>query len=558
MFKTLTKNIAVVLSMCLMVACGGGGDDAGPVNNPPPPVGGPPTPPPVSVTPPTEAKASGFLQQATFGATLTDIDNVVNRGFEGWIDWQQNLSPTTHLSYYNQVSIAADDQWSQHVNAWWMRSLTANDQLRQRVAYALSQIMVIGQNGVDADMRALSNYYDVLLRNAFGNYRDLIEDVTLNPVMGEYLSMLRNEKPDTERNIRPDENYARELMQLFSIGLVELDNNGEQKIDGQGNPIPTYDQDIIEGFAHVFTGWTWGNAENFYWWSENRDLLGPMKVFPEFHDNDEKQVLNGVIIPAGQTPEKDLADALDNIFEHPNVGPFLSKQLIQKLVTSNPSPQYIERVVNVFNNNGSGVRGDLGAVVKAILLDDEARKGVTSPDKIFGKVKEPLLRLSALWRAFNASAANGIYDFRWGNDDFSQAPLQSPSVFNFFSPSFSPQGEFQSNDWVAPEMQIHSEGTMAKMTNHLHWRSISQNNFAQENPDPTDILINITRERDLASEPEALLDHLDLLLMAGKMTDGTRRATLEFLTTYNDDELERKAADAIALIITSPEFSVQQ
>ena len=375
--------------------------------------------------------------------------------------------------------------------------------------------------------------------------------------MGEYLSMLRNEKPNIERNIRPDENYARELMQLFSIGLVELENNGELKLDGQGNPIPTYNQDIIEGFAHVFTGWTWGNAERFRWWDEDRDLLGPMRAFADYHAEGEKQVLNSVVIPAGQTPEKDLADALDNIFNHPNVGPFISKQLIQKLVTSNPSPQYVERVTTVFNNNGSGTRGDLGAVISAILLDSEARNGVTSSDKVFGKVKEPLLRLTALWRAFDAKAENGIYDFRWVNNDFAQGPLQSPSVFNFFSPGYAPQGEFQAQNWVAPEMQLHSEGTMAKMTNHLHWRAISMNNLAQETPDPADILIDIDRERDLVADPEALMDHLDLLLMADQMSDGLRQTTLDFMATYNDDQPQYKAADAIGMIVTSPEFSVQ-
>lgn len=558
MLKRISKLLLLLITAMSLVACGGGSDESAvppPVVVTPPPVV---APPPVVVPPPTKAEASRFLQQSTFGATLEDIDAVVDRGFEGWIDWQLSLPVTTHLSYYDQVSIADDNQWAQHINAWWMRSLTANDQLRQRVAFALSEIMVISQYGVDGDMRALSNYYDVLLRNAFGNYRTLIEDVTLNPLMGEYLSMLRNEKPDLERNIRPDENYARELMQLFSIGLVELENNGEFKLDAQGNTIPTYNQDVIEGFAHVFTGWTWGNAERFYWWSPDRDLLGPMKAFAEFHDEGEKQILGGVVIPAGQTPEKDLQDALDNIFQHANVGPFISKQLIQKLITSNPSPQYVSRVAAVFNNNGFGERGDLGAVVKAILLDEEALNGVTSSDKVFGKVKEPLIRLTALWRAFDASSESGIYDFRWVDNDFAQGPLRSPSVFNFFSPSYSPQGEFQANAWVAPEMQIHSEGTLAKMTNHLHWRSISMNNFANETPGSYDILIDITQERDLASSHEDLLEHLDLLLMAGEMSAGLRQATLDFMATYNEDQPERKAADAIGLIITSPEFSVQR
>ncbi|MRX28715.1 DUF1800 family protein [Kangiella sp. HZ709] len=549
------KSLILGVATFLIVACGGGSDsdtDSGT----PPPVGGTP-PPPV-----TKAAAVTLLEQATFGTRLNDIDDVVNRGIEGWIDRQLNLSPSPHLRYYDIVTIADNDTWSQHVNAWWMRSIRAEDQLRQRVAFALSQILVIGQSGVNSNgidgVKSLSNYYDVLLINGLGNYRNLIEAVTLNPVMGEYLSMLRNEKPNPDKNIRPDENYARELMQLFTIGLVELNLDGTVKTDAQGNSIPTYGQEEIEGFAHVFTGWTWSNMDRFKEWRQDRDLLKPMKAFPDYHDTGEKTLLNGVVLPAGQTPEQDLEQALDNIFNHPNVGPFISKQLIQKLVTSNPSNAYVQRVATIFNNNGSGIRGDMKAVVKAILMDTEARTGNTSADKVFGKVKEPLLRLTALWRAFDGNAANGIYDFRWVNNDFSQGPLQSPSVFNFFSPFYAPQGQFKDNDWVAPELQIHSEGTMAKMTNHLHWRVLSMNNFANDNPDADDILINITRERDLASDPEALLDHLNLLLLAEKMSPELRQTALDFMATYGDENFEEKAADAIGLIITSPEFAVQQ
>ncbi len=551
--KKLKLSLFLLLQ-CTLIACGGGSDT--PPNEPPPPTGVT-SPPPVA-----KADAVRLLQQATFGTRLEDIAQVESRGIEGWIDWQLNLPATTHLSYYSTVSMADDDTWSQHVNAWWMRSLTAQDQLRQRVAFALSQILVVGQSGVSSSghkgVQSLSNYYDVLLNNSNGNYRDLIHAVTLNPVMGEYLSMLRNEKPNLEKNIRPDENYARELMQLFTIGLVELELNGQPKEDAQGNNIPTYNQEVIEGFAHVFTGWTWGNAERFKWWSEDRDLNGPMKAFDDYHAEGDKQVLNGVVIPGGQTPEQDLSQALDNIFNHPNVGPFIAKQLIQKLVTSNPSLGYVERIATVFNDNGNGIRGDLRAVVKAILMDREARDGETSNDKIFGKIKEPVLRLTALWRAFDAKAANGIYDFRWVANDFSQGPLQSPSVFNFFSPFYSPQGEFQDSDWVAPEMQIHSEGTMAKMTNHLHWRILSMNNYARVEPDPEDILINITREHDMANDLEAMLDHLDLLLMAGQMSAELRQETLDFINKYGEENFDVKASDAIGMIITSPEFAVQQ
>lgn len=545
------KRLLSASVLLLITACGG--SDSEQDDN---------TPPVATQPPPGKTAVSRFLQQATFGTRLDEFADVESRGFEGWIDWQVSLPVTKHLSYFDTVAIAEDNTWSQHVNAWWMRSLTANDQLRQRVAFALSEIMVVGQHGVSSSglkgVKSLSNYYDILLTHSFANYRELMEAVTLNPVMGEYLSMLRNEKPDLARNIRPDENYARELMQLFTIGLVELELNGEPKLDSQGKSIPTYNQDIIEGFAHVFTGWTWGNAPQFKWWDENRDLNGPMKAFAEYHDSGSKTLLNNTVLPAGQTPEQDLEQALDNIFNHPNVGPFIAKQLIQKLVTSNPSKAYVQRVATVFNDNGSGTRGDMRALIKAIYLDTEARDGVTSSEKIFGKIKEPLLRLTALWRAFDAKAANGLYDFRWVASVMAQGPLQAHHVFNFYSPFYAPQGELQDNQLVAPEMEIHTEGTMAKMTNLLHAFAISFNNFTRETPDADDILLQLNRERDLAqASTTSLIEHLDLLLMANSMSEPMKVVLSDYLATIDDSKPEAKAYEAIGLMITSPEFAQQ-
>lgn len=519
--------------------------------------------PPAHVEPPTSGKASRFLQQTTFGATTDAINQVVDMGYESWIDRQMSMSVSKHTAYYNRFNYDPDNTWSLYVDAWWHRSLKAEDQLRQRVAFALSEIWVVSQYGVSSGgiegNKSLSNYYDILLEHSFGNYRDLMQDVTLNPVMGEYLSMLRNRKPDLERNIRPDENFARELMQLFTVGLVELNLDGTAKTDADGKTIPTYDQADIEGLAHVFTGWTWGNAEKFWWWDESRDLIGPMKAFPDFHAEGEKRIINNGVIPAGQTPDQDLNQALDHLFNHPNVGPFVSKQLIQKLVTSNPSPQYVERVASQFNDNGQGVRGDMKAVIKAVLLGDEAIDGARADGKPFGKLKEPILKLAAFWRAFKADTHTGTYEFRWVNNDFAQGPLQSPSVFNFFSPNYQPAGALQDLDIVAPEFEIHSEGTMAKMTNHLHWRSLSMNNFERTSPDPKDILVNYNKERDLAeTSDEALIEHLNILLLAGDMSDTMQQVLTEYLSTIDQDNPEKKAIEAVSLIITSPEFAVQR
>ena len=271
----------------------------------------------------------------------------------------------------------------------------------------------------------------MLAQNAFGNYRDLIEDVTLHPAMGVYLSMLGNEKPDPVNNIRPDENYARELMQLFSIGLVELNQDGSVRLDGNDEPLPTYDQDIIEGFAHVYTGWTYAGSPSF----RNArptpaNQVVPMQLHPGFHDTGEKTLLGGLVLPSGQGGDQDLAAALDNIFDHPNVGPFIAIRLIQRLVTSNPSPGYVSRVARVFDNNGSGVRGDLAAVVKAILLDVEARPD--SPMEIDGKVKEPLLRLTQLWRSYNAASTSGRYPYNFAYIVFGQGRC-NPHRYSIFS-----------------------------------------------------------------------------------------------------------------------------
>ncbi|WP_170114240.1 DUF1800 domain-containing protein [Kangiella spongicola] len=556
--KLIYRGLLYTFLLLLVAACSGGSEEE---DDPASPDTG--EDPPAHVDPPTSGKASRFLQQTTFGATTESINDVVERGFEGWIDWQMTLPITKHTDYYNQFTYDPESTWSLYVDAWWHRSLQADDQLRQRVAFALSEIWVVSQYGVSSGgiegNQSLSNYYDILLQHSFGNYRDLMQDVTLNPVMGEYLSMLRNRKPDLERNIRPDENYARELMQLFTVGLVELNLDGSPKLDAQGNTIPTYDQADIEGLAHVFTGWTWQNAERFWWWGENRDLISPMKVFPEFHAEGEKRIINGGIIPAGQTPEQDLAQALDHIFNHPSVGPFVAKQLIQKLVTSNPSPEYVERVATRFNDNGSGVRGDMKAVIKAILLDEEAISGVVSHGKPFGKLKEPILRLSAFWRAFDATSGNGTYEFRWVDNDFAQGPLKSPSVFNFFSPSYQPAGALKDADIVAPEFEIHTEGTMAKMTNHLHWRSVSMNSFERPSPEAKDIIVDYSVERDLVSaSDDELIEHLNILLLAGTMSDHMKTVLRDYLTTIDADNPERKATEAISLVITSPEFAVQR
>ncbi len=547
------KLISIAASLLLSLAgCGGGG--GGGTSQPP----DPPDPPPI-----TKAEAFQFLNQATFGATEAEALRLIDMRYEAWINEQLAQPPSLQLPHLQalprpQFLFELQDD---RVDIWFRNALHGEDQLRQRVAFALSEIMVVSQLGALGNATySLAGYYDVLTRNAFGNYRDLIEEVTLHPAMGVYLSMLGNEKPNPTLNIRPDENYARELMQLFCIGLVELNPDGSIALDSGGAPIPTYDQSIIEGFAHVFTGWTYSGAPAFRFAFQNdANQVVPMRLYPEFHDTGSKKLLNGTELPAGQSGDEDLADALDNVFNHPNVGPFIAIRLIQRLTTSNPSPGYVQRVAGVFDDNGFGVRGDLGAVVKAILLDDEARPELRM--EIDGKVKEPLLRLTQLYRAYDAASESGRYALNAAYIFFGQGPLQAPSVFNFFSPFYAPPGEIRDSSLVAPELQIATEYQNTLTTNYmlyqtlvLHWmidRSIPEYN-------EDSILINFEEELSVADDTDALIDMVDGKLLGGEMSDTLRQQIATMVEALPDDQPLLKAADAIYLTVTSPEFAYQR
>jgi uncharacterized protein (DUF1800 family) len=445
-----------------------------------------------------------------------------------------------------------------------------NDQLRQRVAWALSQIMVVSQVTLVNYPLGLADYYDMLARNAFGDYRRLIEDVTLHPMMGVYLSMLGNQKPNQALNIRPDENYARELMQLFTIGLVELNSDGAVKRDALQNPIPTYDQSIIEGFAHVYTGWKWACAQgspancNF----ERTRATGanqilPMQAFPEQHDTGPKKMLSytGAVrteIPAGQAPALDLKDALDNIVGHPNVAPFISRQLIQKLVTSNPSPQFVARVAQVFESDGTGRRGNLGAVVKAILLDPEARTDATgSAAAVAGKTKEPLLRLTQLWRAYGGRAQSGKFVNINAQNNFGQGPLTAASVFNFFSPFFAPPGEIADQDLVAPELQIATEYLNTVITNQIYTQVFFRNSRSGvTNPDV--VVIDIESDIAVAGDPAALVTQVANRLLAGQISPTLRAQAEGNVGRVAATNPTQRVSEALWLVATSPEFAVQR
>jgi len=533
-----------------LTACGGGGSSGGGSEPPPPP----PPPPAVSKT-----EAFRFLNQATFGATETEAEAVVDSGIEAWIDQQLNTPASLQLPYLR--SLPRPDFPGQlqpdRVDIWFRNVVDGPDQLRQRVAFALSQIMVVSQLGaLEGAPWALADYYDTLAEHAFGNFRDLMEAVTLHPAMGIYLSMLGNQKPNPALNIRPDENYARELMQLFTIGLVELNVDGTVRTDGAGQPIPTYDQSVIEGFAHVYTGWHFSGAPSF---PEARitpfNQTRPMELYEPYHDTGAKKLLGGVELPAGQSGEQDLRAALDNVFAHPNVGPFIAIRLIERLVTSNPSPAYVRRVAQTFNDNGAGVRGDLGAVVRAILLDPEARPADALDTD--GKVKEPLLRLTQLWRAYDARSESGAFPFGFAYILLGQGPLQSPSVFNFYSPFFAPPGEIRDRGLVAPELQIATEYQNTLITNLMLAQAFVNHS---ENPDlgPDDVFIRIGEEVALAGDAEALVARVADKLLAGDISPLLAEEAVGMVERIPAVDPIARAAEAIYLVASSPEYAYQR
>ncbi|MEY3337309.1 MAG: hypothetical protein RL245_301 [Pseudomonadota bacterium] len=588
-FRRMAPKPMIAAVLLLLASCGGGG--GGSSSSPTSTVA---APPPIS-----KAEAYRFLNQATFGATETDATTLIglgdsSTGYSRWIDSQiirepSLLLPAVETAYPNPVpqGFNVGSLNAVRLERWFANVLQGDDQLRQRVAFALSEIFVVSQVGALLNLpNATASFHDMLARNAFGNFRVLLEDVTLHPAMGVYLSMLGNQKAVTGTNLRPDENYAREMMQLFSIGLVELNMDGSIRTDAGGQAIPTYNQNVIEGFSRVFTGWKWDCPSTLpaCTFANTRPqvapVLGynqvkPMRLFTEQHETGSKLVLSypgaaltNATIPAGQTGIKDLQDALDNVFNHPNVAPFISKQLIQKLVTSNPSPAYIRRVAERFNNDGNGNRGNLEAVVRAILLDPEARS--TPSGNAAGKLKEPLLRLTQFWRAYDATSRSGKLgaagNFSGGASAvFGQAQGSAPSVFNFFSPFYAPPGEIADAGRVAPEMQLATEYLNTQIANFFWTQALSRTHNAT-NLGVDVMYINTSAELLVAADSEALINRVAERLLGGAAQMSVElkaqaKAQIDRTvvpTTNPGTALATRTADAIFFVVTSPEFALQR
>jgi uncharacterized protein (DUF1800 family) len=551
------------------------------------------TPPAPVVTP---ADAARFLEQSTFGPTDSDIRDVSMEGFQTWLNQQFAIPETPEEPAVEQALIVNNPPCAAgnvQCNAalfvqnsanedmvqaqFWQQALTGKDEVRERVKYALTQMFVISSNNstaIQSMPRGEAGYYDMLGNDAFGNFRQLLQDVTLSPMMGQFLSMLMNDKGNATTD--PDENYAREVMQLFTIGLWQLNNDGTQQLQN-GQPVATYSNTDVMGLAAVFTGFSWnvpGDNSDAAWSNccmyvgpgYGEELL-PMQSYPSHHSTVAKQFL-GVTIPASGTPDTDgdLKTALDTLFNHPNLPAFFSKQMIQHLVTSNPSPAYVNRVAQVFINDGTGTRGNLQAVISAILLDPEARDTATATtNPQYGKVREALLRYTEWARAFTAQSRTGSYNVGSTEDPIyglGEMWLRSPTVFNWFAPGYvPPSSPIATDGLVAPEMQMTNVSTVVGYINYLE-SAIGGN--AQGGPD---LFASYSTEMSLAATPDQLMDRINLLLMDGQMSTSLYNqiegAVASIPIPTGDQNainaaLLSRAQTAIYLTVASSDFAAQE
>ncbi len=535
----LPKLPVALAAATLLTACGGGGSEGGSDNG---------STSPTVVESIATAQAARFLAQASMGATHELMTRVQTVGYSKWLDEQMAMPATqSRWDWLMAKGFNAIENKNGQAGidaALWFKLLKSPDTLRQRVTLALSEIVVASLDGFTGAWRAFTGaaYMDILEANAFGNYRTLLQQVTLSTSMGEYLTYRGNAKANPKTGSMPDENYAREILQLFTIGLLKLNP------DGTASEQETYTQADISGLARVFTGW-------------DSDLAGGTSDTPDYRKRPMVQVGNkyepgektflGATIGSGVDAATALGQALDAIFAHPNVAPFVAKQLIQRLVTSNPAKEYVARVAAVFNNNGSGVKGDLKAVIKAILLDQEARSAATLANPGFGKVREPVLRFTAWARAYNVTSPSDAWAIGNTSEPSSrlgQSPLRSPSVFNFFRPGYVPPAL----GVVAPEFQIVNETSVVGYANYMQ-TAISKG--------IGDVKADYSSLLPLADNVPGLVDEINLVLAAGQLSADTLtliRNAVASMATGTDAARANRVYAALTLVMASPEFIVQK
>jgi uncharacterized protein (DUF1800 family) len=539
-------NLAALGVTLTLAACGGGGG-GGPIAAPPP------SPPPAAILP-SRIQAARFLNQAATGASKALVDQVAAQGYAAWLDAQFAMPrQIAHWDWLVQAGFAttATQNTQQGFDpVMWRQLIASPDQLRQRVGMALLDFLVVGIDGVNVPWRqfAVAAYVDVLLDNAFGNYRALMQAISTNVAMGYYLTFAGNRRANPATGSVPDENYARELMQLFTIGLLRLNPDGSLEMNA-GAPVETYTQDDITGLARVFTGWNLDSADN----TTPDRMRRPMVNTPAQHETGVKTFL-GTTIPAGTAGPQSLTLALDAIFAHPNLPPFVCKQLIQHLVTSNPTSAYIGRISAVFVNNGSGVRGDLRAVIRAILLDAEARADPGAATS-YGKLREPVMRLTGWARAFNANSPSGAWaigDTSSTANRLGQSPGRSQSVFNFFRPGYTPPNSaIATAGLVAPEFQITNEPSVIAYVNYM--AGLTTVGAGDFRPDYADMVA-------IADNSTSLVDEVDILLGAAlsAATKTSIRAAVDAIAVGSSGGPQNRVYTAVLLTLAAPEYLVQK
>ena len=555
----------------VLAGCGGGGSSgtdgkdstqrAG--GGTAPPVGPVTTPPPTGTTL-TTTDAIRLLDQATFGATTAAIDEVQTLGAADWVDGQFDKTASRYaaIDYIDANSAVGCPTGSAATCGrdnytafplqvrFFANAVSGGDQLRQRVAFALSQIFVISSIDIRPTygMRA---YQQMLVDNAFANYRVLLEKVTLNPGMGDYLDMVNNDKPSA--TVQANENYAREVLQLFSIGLSKLNADGSVVTDVNGVAVPTYDQAAVGGLARAFTGWTYPARPGVTSkWTNPTNYLGDMVPFAAHHDVAVKTLFDGRSLPAGQTPQKDLADALDAIHNHPNVGPFIGRQLIQALVTSNPTPAYVARITAVFNDNGAGVRGDMRAVVRAIVLDTEARgEGKSAVE--YGKLRDPAMYAASITRALGGGS-DGVY-LTAQSGAMGQSVYTPGSVFSFYRPDNALP---RSSTLQAPQFGVQNTTTSVARFNFAYALLYSTNGIAADAsvPGSTGTQVNLAPYQSLATTPAALVDKLDGLMTHSTMTASEKTAVVTAVNAIAATDTLGRARMAAYLVAASPRYQI--
>lgn len=574
----IAKAAGVSALALAAAACGGGGESGGGGGTG---GGGPPV---ATVRKPqTDAEAARFLHQASLSASTGEILELRSEGYEPWLNRQINAAiertGRTFLADRGFDRVDANRFYNGTITGdymIWSQLLSGGNRVRKRIAFALSEFFVVSLVGLNGQWRGpmIGEYWDILNRHAFGNFRDLLQDITLNPAMGVFLNTRGNRRADSSGRV-PDENYAREVMQLFTIGLFELNPDGTNRLVG-GNPVETYTSADVSGLARVFTGYDYdrfgltattevGGTQQIL---DPEFVRRPMTADPArwaparttgFHSPEAKTFL-GLTIPAGTNAAESLRLALDHLFNHANVGPFFARQMIQRLVTSNPSPAYVGRVAAVFANNGSGRRGDLAAVFRAILLDNEALDPANVANPNFGKLREPVLRFAQLARTFGARSNSGnwlIGDLSDAAGALGQSPLRAPSVFNFFRPGyFPPNTEIANRNLLAPEFQLVNETATAGYINFIE-RVVAGTRF-------NDITLDFSAEIAIAQDAAALLDRLDLLLTGRQLSTSARdtiRAAMEDVpvtATSSDADKRRRVQIGVVLILASTDYLVQK